>query len=408
MSVGFAGSKGMDDRRRRRLATENDESTPKKRTSEKSGASNKNTAKSQQQPAQKKERRHFPLRKIISHRKWKIGSFVLFTIVCTSLMILSGYYSEWVSSKLGEGISTFANPLTGKIAIAATGCLFLFSAQLGMLIWWVRSHSESDFEGQFRIWSFAAFAMLVASFAVLTDAHSAWSSTLRVLFHLSFWKQGVICWLAPSIAVGFSMLLGLHKDMRDCRMSHSLLWLAAFCGSAAAFLSLKLKLPYDIPQPELLQLSLMLGSAASLFSSMLLHTRYVIHESAEAPRKRTSLFVIIGKKLLSVKIRSNKTTKKKTTASKKQTAKKTTPQKKAEPKTTPKKETVLQKRISKPKAEPAQEPEPVIEESPAQKEQETVPFERVDPHSLKGLSKKERRKLRKQAREEQRSGKRAA
>ncbi|VAX40257.1 hypothetical protein MNBD_PLANCTO02-1967 [hydrothermal vent metagenome] len=402
----------MDDRRRRRLAKESDETVSNNAASEKITKPESPCSKAEQISARKRLRRHFPLRKLISQRKWKVVTAACLAIVSSVLVVLSGFYSEWVSLNLGVGFSTFANPLSGKLAMAATGCWLMLSGQLALLTWWVRSNSLSDFEGKYRIWPYASLAMFLASFGIMTDAHQAFSATFQLLFHTSFWKQEVISWLAPTLAISFSLLAGLHREMRDCRSSHLLLLFSACSASVAAFLSLELVLPYNMQYPALVQASLILISAASLFSSMLLHTRYVIHESAEAPRKRTSLFKRIAhllpkRKKTKPPTEAKTSTRKKRASKKKQaTEKATTPKKKPtrkraipEIKLTPQNQSTPQEEIQE-EVEvietPEPQPEPVIEQP------EAITFEPVDSNSLKGLSKKERRKIRKQAREQQR------
>lgn len=397
--AGFAGSNSIDERRRRRLAKDWDEAIP---ASAQSNSTEENTPEAASQDTNFSMPRHFPLRKIISPKSWKIAIAAGMTFGTALLSLLAGYYPHNVQSMFGPGIAGLFNMQTGNFFTSYTGCLLLMAGQLALLIWWCRSQNMRDFEGSFRIWPYAAITALVAACVLFSGAHHAWSSTFHWLWPVAFWKKEIVCWLAPTLAVVSSLILALHRDMRDSKISILFLWLAASGWSGAAVMSLQLELPVSISQPEYVLQTMQLIAAVCFFNSMLFHTRYVVHISSEAPVQRTSRIQQLwrrwqlhrrkrlAEKRLNEEISStadSKSVKTRATRTKRSTSSQTTT-----------KNTVS-------KTKPAAVAKSVKKKDEPEKAEPAVDTTSLDTNSdqFKGLSKKERRKLRKQMREEQRA-----
>jgi len=157
-----------------------------------------------------------------------------------------------------------------------------------MLIFWVRSKSLQDFVGHYRVWAWTAAVWLMFGGVVATDAHVAFSESVFWFWNGEFWRKETLCWLIPAAIGGCFVLRCLNQDMCDCRSSLTLLWLAA----ASYLLSslLKLEIIVLLPQPwyDLASMGTFMFGSLFLFLSMLLHARYVIYESCEAPNARPS------------------------------------------------------------------------------------------------------------------------
>ena len=165
------------------------------------------------------------------------------------------------------------------------GSLSLFFAgQLALLIWWVRSQSRTDFSGRFRIWAWGSAFCFVFALTVALDLHHVWSATLLWFCKIDFWQKETLCWLAPTVGSATALMWEIKSDMRGCRISLGLFWLALFSWSISAALTLGLG---DIGQLGIDRVLAATGAAMlghfSVFASMLFHARYVAYVSAESP-----------------------------------------------------------------------------------------------------------------------------
>ncbi|MEX2287481.1 MAG: hypothetical protein WD648_10355 [Planctomycetaceae bacterium] len=287
MRTRFAGSRALDERRRRRLATGSDDNqfgnalsdvTAKlSRGGQPGGISRASMGLS------------FPLRKAISRRLWKIWGVGSLGLMVGAALIAASFYADRYYPILGPGFSHLFD-LAGGRAIRFYGVVaFLLSGLLSVFVWWARSRSHKDFRRRYRIWSRFAGACFLFSFLIGTDAHLALNETI-----LWFWKRGPVppapwSWLAPTGCCVFVFLLMLHRDMRECRASLTMLWMAALSWTAAGGMFVAGgKIPGDPLVIAMIQAGTMVFGHWCLLMSLLLHARHVVYKSAEPPSAATS------------------------------------------------------------------------------------------------------------------------
>ncbi len=462
MTARFAGSRTLDERRRRRLATNESDRIP--------AASAENPP--QNSPAETNPRKarlgQFPIRKVISPKAWKIALAGVLAGLMGLMILAAGATSTPDPAMMGPGWQRLMDANGGSLARLYRAGLLMMSGQLAFLIWWGRSRSLRDFEGQYRIWLWAAATMMFAGWGLLGNWHWAFSETVCRLWSARFPQREVVCWLFPSALVAGLIWRKLHADMRECKSSFLLLWLAAMACLAAGIFRLGIdRTGWPSSTKQLAGAGLQMLACVSLFASLLAHARYVIHISAEPPQPRHTVWArlfsgirfafqklpkprlsaLIKKRKAKPKTQSAKSAKQKAQAATpdasatdqtsvkattKTTAKKPAPRKPAKPpEPKPEIKPVLTEKPqatdppanpvpgnAKPKFPAAEaKPTPPATENkavppapktpePAQKEASSEPQLRLDdpldPNELKGLSKKERRRLRKQHKDSQR------
>jgi hypothetical protein len=207
--------------------------------------------------------------------------------------------------------------------------------------------------------------------------------------------------------------------MRDCRSSLSMLWMATACGTCIAVLQLDVvTIPLPSDESRLMNWGLELSACWLLFMSMLLHARHVVHVTPDPAQIRPPVFRL--KSMLRLpKLPKRKKQAKATAAADKpadesiaavtveETTKKLAKRKKTrasvqvaiadDPIPAPlmdempdTDEPVADEEIEEPPAEPEtlSVDDATNEEAPA-----SIP---TDAQSMKGLTKRERRRLRKQ------------
>jgi hypothetical protein len=424
--TGFAGSRSLDERRRRRLATDSDavaleavaEPAPRRVAT----------------PRPKQSRRgpaHFPLRKVISIRYWKLALVILTAVAASAGILFGGWAATIYTERLGPGFVLLFRLDAARLVRGLATVGFLLTGELALLIGWARSQSLQDFNGRYRGWVLCAVLAFIAALGLETQLTAALSATAGWLWSEPFWHKATLCWLVPAAVCGLFAHAYAVREMRDCRLSLSFAWLAALlaCGTAALVLSRPLALPD--PQPRLLECGFALGFVISLFASLTFHTRHVVYVCVDPPAIRPSRLRTILRVLRPAAI------------FKRNGAKKTRRSSEAAGVTSLKRRT--RKRPSRPKPElpPTEEPVAEVESSPRSPERApaaapvesrparaganrrgnvpAVPFESpkkvaavsVPPESadaedsssaggsFQGLSRKERRLLKKQIRSEQ-------
>lgn len=423
MTQSFAGSRSLDERRRRRLASESGESASSTTAAEPARKRRSRRGKGADS-SRRRRASHFPLRKLISARFWKIWG-VGFCVMLAGAGVLAG---TWAAAErpelLGPGFARYFEPSSSRAVTYFNTFLLISSAQLAFLIWWVRSRSLQDFSGRYRIWAWTALGGFAGALCLSTGAHTAWSDTVAWLWKVEFPSKQIWFWLAPALLWGGVTLQFLRNEMRECRASLSLLWLSAVCfGGIAAwqFGELPASFMERIPVSRaFLETGLMTLACCLVFQSMLLHARHVIYTSVEPPAKRESRFRLrlpfFGRRTTSADRPARRSSKKKRKA-----GTRTSSRRRAE--SVPSDESVKpdtasqQVRASRPQPtggnsgsvpRPATHSahlssgkphEPAASDTDRIRGAETV---RASSDSLRGLSKKERKRLKQLQREERR------
>ncbi|MDB5340300.1 MAG: hypothetical protein JWN70_5919 [Planctomycetaceae bacterium] len=227
-----------------------------------------------------------PTSTVISAPAWKHWTVAFVGTLIGSGVLLAGLtWPDW-GPNYGPGLARLLKTTSSPIVTWLYSLVLFTTAQGAALILWARSRSERDFHGNYRIWGWAAATWLFFSFAVATQAHVALSET--VLFHIRWKTNGAAlwCWLLPAVAWGWGIGLRLEPELRTDRSGH-FLFLAAggWYMAVAGVLCQQEFWPKVCPA----QLSVLLAALfqllghSSLFLSTSLHARYVLLFSAEPP-----------------------------------------------------------------------------------------------------------------------------
>ena len=352
----------------------------------------------------------------------------------TTGILAGGHFQSGFLGLVGPSIARLFSAETPIIARWFAQVLLLISAQLALVVWWVRRHSEQDFAGRYRIWIWVTAALLAGCFSLGTNFHLAASQSFLLFWRPSpLWRAESVCWLAPASGIGLFIFWKMHGDMRGCRTSATLLWFSTVCLLSAVILELEFISAVSAMSAPLVLLSLQLFGTLLLFHSLLLHVRHVLYENSEAPEPPTGWFHTRGERAAQSKPRQhalgpdteydNDCQEGSTRAEPEAEA--SAPQTRPARRPAPKKGQRKPARstsgppqnaetpVASPEPDDAQVPSPHSTESAAEAVQEPTETaekpqkrrteRRVDNNeALKGLSKKERRKLRKQWRDEER------
>ncbi len=279
MSARFAGSRSLDDRRRRRLATEAGDEV--KSTS---GRTRRSTKPKTQEEEPRLQITHFPLRKLISPRRWKIWAITLAVLAVNAGILWAAVKIGPEAAEYGPNVVRLIDLESGRLpSLLCAGCLFL-AAETAVFIYWIRSRSPYDFGGSFRVWMWGSATFCVLGCLAVSQAHLAWSQIVCRFWAAQFPYRETWCWLMPIACCVVPIAVRLLRDMRASRTSSAFF---VFAG-AACFASIGWQFnlwtwPIDSETRILAEAVAMVLTGWAVFSAMLHHARHVLHVSTDPP-----------------------------------------------------------------------------------------------------------------------------
>tara|TARA_R110002095_G_scaffold174863_1_gene152226 strand:+ start:5514 stop:6815 length:1302 start_codon:yes stop_codon:yes gene_type:complete len=422
MSTGFAGSRSMDERRRRRLASESSESLDD---------SNDDSTSQTIARTNRFKAGQYPLRTIIFPKRWKLALYYVPVFLCFSgLMAVDIYRSEFCQA--GSTLSGYLSLEQSPLPVYLSGALLLVSGQIALLIASLRTQSLHDFSGRYRLWKWVAGGLFLFALCTTTRLHHVWAASVIEL-RLFDWgpHTQLLAWLVPGVVLGLGISLMTYLEMRGDRagLNFTILAVAAYVANLTFMFTGNL-IPWET-QHYLIGAGLLYFAHWSLFASLVLHMHHLLYRSIDLPEKVPSRLkkhiagylqrrgikqkarrvakAIKKKEQLELRLAKQQAVEAaidaKTAVKTSKTVKASAELKPAAPVPAP-----AVKTINSPKHKT---PEPVAENvsapvQPAPKQQPKGAQKKIrvdsshDPEQLKGLSKRERRKLQKQWREEER------
>ena len=279
MSARFAGSRSLDDRRRRRLATEAGDEV--KSTSRRTQRSTKTKPKEEEPRLQIT---HFPLRKLISPRRWKIWAITLAILVVNAGILWAAVAIGPKAVEYGPNVVRLIDLQSGRLpSLLCAACLFL-AAETAVFIYWIRSRSPYDFGGSFRVWLWGSATFCVLGCLAVSQAHLAWSQVVCRFWAARFPHRETWCWLLPIACCVGPIAIRLLRDMRASRTSSAFfLFAGASCFASIGWQFDLWTWPTDPETQILAETVALVLTGWAVFSSMLHHARHVLHVSTDPP-----------------------------------------------------------------------------------------------------------------------------
>lgn len=290
MDTRFAGSHRLGERRRRRLAVESDDSAESLPSLEPlPGATGTRRTAHRAEAAPEAAAVRLPLNGIVPVALWKYVAGAVAALAMTAGILAAGWRISLASPAAGPALVRLCSLEDGSLAQWYSGSLLILSAQLSVLIWWGRSTSLKDFDGRYRIWIRTSGVWLFVSLCAMTGIHHVWSEFALQFSPSSSSRLALLTWLGPAAFLGLILLVTLNREMSGCRTSRALLFVAAGWYSIAAGLELRISIPVPSQALEVLRAGSPLLGHCSLFLCLWLHARHVLHctpDPSRAPRRR--------------------------------------------------------------------------------------------------------------------------
>lgn len=225
------------------------------------------------------------LPRLISRHLWKHWAF----LIPIGLLLIGLSRGLVMSSSDLSGPSSGSGPssqmLVGRIADGCAGILFLLTAQLCLVIGWMRSQSSVDFRGHYRAWRWASAICGIAAILSLTGTLSSLpdlvaASVEPMTGRLAASRLTLV--LVPAVLLLVPILFRLIPDLGRCRTSQAFMVLGL--GALVSGVGIHVNRTAAI-HPAAIQI-LFLSGSFFVFAASLLHARFVMYISHDPPARR--------------------------------------------------------------------------------------------------------------------------
>ncbi len=298
MATQFVGARWLDERRRRRLAVEGGADEMSDATAEIEGGDEPGAEPRPGVPAA------LSIRSIVPRSGWSVLALSLLLLGVCNAVIAAAWFQHSVPERLQGPYKLVFGPSSALAATWLASALLVVAAQLSLVTGWVRGHCLTDFDGHYRAWTRVAISWLVIAGVVGTGAHQSISQMVLVQFGFeTLWQREILAWLLPLGALVASVAWVMDAELKTSRTARLLMWLSASAAAGGLLLVLE---PTVIDAGLLerfpglvafLKLAAMVSAPGLLVVSMGVFLRHVVHVSAEpAPRRKWKRKVKVKKK----------------------------------------------------------------------------------------------------------------
>jgi hypothetical protein len=213
---------------------------------------------------------------LLPKRPWTLTVLVLAGLTLVAgVLALAGGCRTWAAAISRNDLSAFDLAVRGNVAAWLSSLLLTLAAAGSVFIFALRRHKVDDYRGRYRLWLWAAAALLLGSIDATSHLHNIARGLLVALTGTTLYGDGAIWWMIV-YAVGFGALaVRLLIEMWQCRASAVAWASAAACYAIAAAVSLNLVLAnVEVLNVLVKSAATMLGHLGLLFT-VVFYARHV-------------------------------------------------------------------------------------------------------------------------------------
>ena len=231
---------------------------------------------------------------IVPRSGWAVLAWSLLLLGACDAVIAAAWFQQSIPEQFQAPYSMVFGLGSATAATWMAGALLVVAAQMALVIGWVRGHCLTDFDGHYRAWTRVAISWLVIAGVVGTGAHQPMAQMLLAQFGFeTLWQREILSWLLPLGALVASVVWVMDGELKTCRTARMLMWISASTAIAGLVLVLEptlidAGLLQRMPQlVTFLKLAAMVSAPGLLVVSMGVFLRHVVHVSPEpAPRRK--------------------------------------------------------------------------------------------------------------------------
>ncbi|RMG36657.1 MAG: hypothetical protein D6725_10285 [Planctomycetota bacterium] len=286
MAVRFAGSKHLH-QRRRRLALKRGK-LPADRVGDATPSPEEERERASVSPTANVPR-VTPFERLIAPAPWRQLCVIVSIALCAGMV----YLLRWdvLPTPLGEALQAVVpaevlGPFAERLAVGVDVALLVLSAELMLLIWWVRSLSPKDFRGRYRVWGWAATTTVLIAAAIGTHAAPVLRAAVQGLASADDPRHVDWLWQLPAAVVTGAVGTSVLRDVRSDRLGRT-----ALQGSFLLYvLAIMATHWYVFPRRvmQMLSTGFATGGHVLLFAGCLWHAHFVLYVSNDPPANGTS------------------------------------------------------------------------------------------------------------------------
>jgi len=202
------GSRAQDDRRRRRLAVAGD------------GASDGGDGEAGALAVLRERSIDLPSASPwLPRATWKrflIGGMFWLTLVAVAVLLIRPFPPH---PQLAPAVDHLVGGEQPVLGVYADIVLWTLAASLATLVGWFRSHSQLDFHGRYRLWTWAAVVFAAWGFCGGTGIHTAVGAVAGPQLRWPIWRAETMVWLVPAMAAGLSVWWVIGRDLQRSRLN---------------------------------------------------------------------------------------------------------------------------------------------------------------------------------------------
>ena len=233
------------------------------------------------------------IRSIVPRSGWAVLAWSLLLLGACDAVIAAAWFQQSIPEQFQAPYALIFGLGSAAAATWMAGALLVVAAQMALVIGWVRGHCLTDFDGHYRAWTRVAISWLVIACVVGTGAHQPMSQMLLAQFGFeTLWQREILAWLLPLAALVASVAWVMDGELKTSRTARMLMWISV--STALAGLALVLeptlidaglleRMPHLV---TFLKLAAMVSAPGLLVVSMGVFLRHVVHVSPEPAVRR--------------------------------------------------------------------------------------------------------------------------
>jgi hypothetical protein len=191
----------------------------------------------------------------------------------------------WPDAQGGPTLSPLAHrllvPPSAQLVTGLGTVALGLAGQLALLIGWGRSRSLVDYAGQYRIWTRAGLACWLFAGVSRLGLHSDWRDWALTQNWPRFWNDTQLLVLLPTVWAGASLGAGLRREVARCQPSRTLLMMATTLYLTVVALLLGSGSSLSTAHRLLAIQNGMLAAHLTLLLCFWIHARHVLYVSCD-------------------------------------------------------------------------------------------------------------------------------
>lgn len=216
-------------------------------------------------------------------RRWStlVGLFIVGLAI---IVVLEGLYAitpQLIAKTTDGSVAAFDLEKEGSIGAWYSSMLLFMAGLVSLIVYSIRRHHTNDRHHYFRIWLWAAICWFILSIDESASLHEGFKELMPLLTGTRLMGDGSLWWIIPYFFLLVPVGLRLFIDMRKCRKSAAMFFLAGLAMAIAIVSHLNFILSDHILIAQMIEEGAEMLGFFFVLSAVTLHARYLILQDEE-------------------------------------------------------------------------------------------------------------------------------